>query len=781
MEKILNPPKEDWLKLTTRPAADKRQLSEVVTKVFDEVRTEGDDAVLMYTKEFDQSDLTSLRVSKSDIEKAAGLLTPELRAAIEIAKNNIEKFHAAQQDKTEVIETTAGVFCWRENRPIERVGLYIPGGTAPLFSTVLMLGIPAKLAGCKKIILCTPPDQAGNVYPAILYTAALVGVTDIFCVGGIQAIAAMTFGTETIPKVDKIFGPGNQYVTAAKQYAQTLGVAIDMPAGPSEVLVIADKNCVPEFVAADLLSQAEHGADSQVILLSDNIRVIEETIAEIDKQIINLPRKEIAHKALEKSKVILLNDMDDCIQFSNMYAPEHLIMATANAKELSAEVINAGSIFLGNYSCESAGDYASGTNHTLPTNGYARNYSGVSLDSFVKKITFQELTKEGLKKLGPAVELMAEAEELFAHKNAVTIRLNSLNYLTPIPSPKERECEYGELEKITRQNIRNLKAYSSARDEFTGKEGVFLDANENPFGTLNRYPDPHQIKLKGKLGELRSVSPENIFIGNGSDEVIDLAFRIFCEPAKSKALTFSPTYGMYNVSAALNDIELIKLPLTPNFQIDFTALENYISDETLKLIFICSPNNPTGNIIKGIEKVLQKFNGIVIVDEAYIDFSESDSFLTQIKSYSNLIVSQTFSKAWGLAGARVGVAYADAAVIQLFDKVKPPYNVSELNQAAALTALENITEFERRKDIILAQRSFLETELLNIPVVKKIYPSDANFLLVETSDAERVYRELVMQKVITRNRNNLVANCIRITVGSPEENKILLNALSKIQ
>ena len=290
-----------------------------------------------------------------------------------------------------------------------------------------MLGIPAKLAGCKRIILCTPPDQSGNVHPAILYTAALLGITDIFCVGGIQAIAAMVFGTETISKVDKIFGPGNQYVTAAKQYAQTLGVAIDMPAGPSEVLVIADKTCIPEFVAADLLSQAEHGADSQVILLSDNITVIEETIAVLEEQIISLPRKEIAKKALEKSKAILFADMNECIQFSNLYAPEHLIIATQNANKLSADVINAGSVFLGNYSCESVGDYASGTNHTLPTNGYARNYSGVSLDSFVKKITFQEVTKEGLKNLGPAVELMAEAEELFAHKNAVTIRLNSLN------------------------------------------------------------------------------------------------------------------------------------------------------------------------------------------------------------------------------------------------------------------------------------------------------------------------------------------------------------------
>lgn len=429
MEKILNPLKPDWLKLTVRPASDKAKLNDIVSKVFDAVKTEGDKAALHFTKEFDKADLSSLRVSKSVIDNATESITSELRAAIEISKKNIEKFHAVQEDKKEIIETTKGVFCWRESRAIDRVGIYIPGGTAPLFSTVLMLGIPAKLAGCKQIILCTPPDSRGNVHPAILYTAALVGITDIFRVGGIQAIAAMTYGTETIPQVDKIFGPGNQFVTAAKQHAQALGVAIDMPAGPSEVLVIADKDCIPEFVAADLLSQAEHGADSQVILLSDKINVIEETINTIAAQIKSLPRKEIAEKALEKSKAILLNNIDECIQFSNMYAPEHLIIATNNAKALINDITNAGSVFLGNYSCESAGDYASGTNHTLPTNGYARNYSGVSLDSFVKKITFQEVTKEGIKNLGPSIQLMAEAEKLFAHKNAVTIRLNSLEHV----------------------------------------------------------------------------------------------------------------------------------------------------------------------------------------------------------------------------------------------------------------------------------------------------------------------------------------------------------------
>ena len=336
------------------------------------------------------------------------------------------------------------------------------------------------------------------------------------------------------------------------------------------------------------------------------------------------------------------------------------------------------------------------------------------------------------------------------------------------------------LEKIVRKNIFHLKPYSSARDEFSGKEGVFLDANENPFGTLNRYPDPHQKELKKKLSEVKSIAVENIFIGNGSDEVIDLALRIFCYPGKDKALIFPPTYGMYEVSAETNDVELIKVPLNRSFQIDIEALEARLNDESLKIIFICSPNNPTGNIINNIDRVLQKFKGIVIVDEAYIDFSKTDSFITKIHQFPNLIVSQTFSKAWGLAAARVGTAYADARIISLFNKVKPPFNVSELNQKAAIKALGNYSEFEKRKAIIIEQKKWLEKQLNSLSVVKKVYPSDANFFLVETSDANRIYKELVNRKVITRNRDSAVKNCIRITVGTPEENQKVIDELNKL-
>ena len=409
-----------------RPAVEQKELFTLVNQIFEEIRKDGDKAVVEYNNIFDKVDLEKLEVDEKQVKDASKNVSNELQNAIRLAKNNIEKFHAAQQHKKEVIETTKGVICWRENRAIENVGIYIPGGSAPLFSTVLMLGVPAKLAGCKEIVLCTPPDKNGNINPAILYTARLVGVTKIFVVGGIQAIGALTFGTKSIPKVDKIFGPGNQYVTAAKQVALNFGVAIDMPAGPSEVLVIADDSANPEFVAADLLSQAEHGADSQVILLSDNQKIVEQTLQEIKKQVKVLTRQQIAENALKNSKAIVLKSIDKCIEFSNEYAPEHLILAVKKHSSYTKNIINAGSVFLGNYSCESAGDYASGTNHTLPTNGYARNYSGVSLDSFVKKITFQELTKEGIQNIGPALELMAEAEQLMAHKNAVTVRLKDI-------------------------------------------------------------------------------------------------------------------------------------------------------------------------------------------------------------------------------------------------------------------------------------------------------------------------------------------------------------------
>ena len=423
MQIIRYPERLEWASILVRPQFDTSSLNNTVSAVLADIRGRGDKAILEYEERFDKVKLSSLTVTREEIEASESLVSEELKAAIRLAKRNIQTFHRSQIFESKKIETIQGVTCWQKAVAIEKVGLYIPGGTAPLFSTVLMLAVPAKIAGCKEIVLCSPPDKEGKIHPAILFAAQEAGVDKIFKIGGIQAIGAMAYGTQSVPKVYKIFGPGNQYVMAAKQLVSLRDVAIDMPAGPSEVQVIADDTANPAFVAADLLSQAEHGADSQVILTTTSERFIADVLQEIEQQLVELPRREIAEKALQNSKLILLRNNREIIDMTNQYAPEHLIIETSDYMDIADEVINAGSVFLGHYTPESAGDYASGTNHTLPTNGYATAYSGVNLDSFVKKITFQKITKDGMRNLGPAIEVMAENEELYAHKNAVTLRL----------------------------------------------------------------------------------------------------------------------------------------------------------------------------------------------------------------------------------------------------------------------------------------------------------------------------------------------------------------------
>ena len=427
MRNIIYPKKETWAKILKRPTQTVKEIETTVNQVFEDVQKNGDTAIKKYTKKFDKVAVKSLKVTQEEISIAVEAVSRELKEAIQQAAANIEKFHRAQKTEKVYQETTPGVVCWQEKRPIEKVGLYIPGGTAPLLSTVLMLAIPAKIAGCQEIILCSPPNFEGKIANEILYTANLCGVTNIFRVGGIQAISGLTFGTETIPKVYKIFGPGNQFVTVAKQLATKYGVAIDMPAGPSELLVMADDSANASFVASDLLSQAEHGADSQVILVSTSEKLIEEVSKEVEKQLKELPRIEIATKAIQNSKSILVKDFKQALALINEYAPEHFIVCTNNNDFFIDGILNAGSVFIGNYTPESAGDYASGTNHTLPTNGYSKSYSGVNLDSFTKSITFQEISKKGIQNIGKSIELMALAEGLQAHKNAVSIRIKEIN------------------------------------------------------------------------------------------------------------------------------------------------------------------------------------------------------------------------------------------------------------------------------------------------------------------------------------------------------------------
>jgi len=421
---IINPEKKDWEKLTARPLFDTTRLFDTVGAILDDVRRRGDAAVAEYSEKFDGVRLADFQVSEHERAEAAAAVPETLKQAIYAAKANIEKFHAAQKVEPQKIETAPGVVCWQRQTPIDRVGLYVPGGTAPLFSTVLMLAVPAKIAGCSEITLCSPPTRDGRIHPAVVFAATVAGVDRIFKIGGVQAIGAMAYGTATVPKVYKIFGPGNQYVTAAKQLVAMNAVAIDMPAGPSEVEVIADASANPQFIAADLLSQAEHGADSQAILLTDSENLAREVAVEAERQLAALPRRELAEKSIANSRLIVLNSMAEIVEFTNLYAPEHLIIETADSASIAARITNAGSVFLGHFTPESAGDYASGTNHTLPTNGHARAWSGVNLDSFMKRITFQEITREGIGLLGTTIVAMAEAESLDAHANAVKLRMN---------------------------------------------------------------------------------------------------------------------------------------------------------------------------------------------------------------------------------------------------------------------------------------------------------------------------------------------------------------------
>ena len=427
MKKIIKPGRSEWFDILKRPTQTVADIEQTVNKVFEEIRSEGDTAVARYTERFDGVALDDFRVSKKEISEAKNEISSDLKEAIKLAKKNIETFHSAQKTERITVETANGVRCWQEKKAIQKVGLYIPGGTAPLFSSILMLAVPAEIAGCKEIVLCTPPDKNGKINPAILFAAELCGVTQIFKIGGIQAIGAMTFGTDMVPKVYKIFGPGNQFVTVAKQLATKYQVAIDMPAGPSELLVYADDSANAAYVASDLLSQAEHGTDSQVVLVSTSEKLLDAVSKQVSSQVKKLPRQEIAEKAITNSKLILVESEAEALDLINEYGPEHFIICSENEDYFIQGVINAGSVFIGNYTPESAGDYASGTNHTLPTNGYAKQYSGVNLDSFTKSITFQKITEDGIRNIGPSIELLAEAEGLQAHKNAVSLRLKDLN------------------------------------------------------------------------------------------------------------------------------------------------------------------------------------------------------------------------------------------------------------------------------------------------------------------------------------------------------------------
>ena len=774
-----SPNKSEWDELLRRPSLDVTTLFDIVRPIVDEVATKGDAALRAYAERFDKVCITDLRVSEAEVSVAEALVSDNLKNAIRQAYSQIYAFHAAQRFGGVRVETAPGVVCEQRALPISRVGLYIPGGSAPLFSTVLMLGIPARIAGCEKVVLCTPPAKDGSVHPAILFAASLCGITEIFKVGGAQAVAAMAVGTESVPKVDKIFGPGNQYVMAAKQWVALKGTAIDMPAGPSEVEVLADDSARADFVAADLLSQAEHGPDSQAILITTSRTLAEEVVEEVSRQCAALPRHEIAEKALQHSKIIVFDTMEEALEMTNEYAPEHLIIATRNYHEVAQKIHHAGSVFLGNFSCESAGDYASGTNHTLPTSGFARSYSGLCLDSFMRKITFQELTPEGIRSIGRTVEFMASAEELDAHRNAMTLRLAACQ-------DSEADAKVTDsVAPLVRPNVLKMEAYSSARDEYSGKQAtVFLDANENPYNApFNRYPDPLQTEVKAELAKQKDVRPSQIFLGNGSDEAIDLVFRVFCRPGVDNVVALEPTYGMYAVCASTNDVEYRRVLLREDFS--FRAADVLkATDASTKAIFLCSPNNPTGNLLPRteIDILLKEFPGIVVVDEAYGDFVPEASLRYALDAHPRLIVLATFSKAWASAGLRLGIAMASEEIIGYFNKVKYPYNVNILTQQQALEILKNKDLVADWIKLTLVERERVARELETLTGCQKVYPSDANFVLVKINNATALYNALVDRGIIVRNRSKvtLCNDCLRITIGTPAENDALLSALREL-
>ena len=788
LQTYINPSLSQWSLLTQRATDEDSVIESRVRTILERVRQGGDEALRAITTEIDGRCPESLQVSEEELAEAATQVSDELKSAIRQAADNVSAFHRAQQVSAVDVHTMPGVHCRRRVLPIRRVGLYIPGGSAPLFSTILMLALPAQIAGCEEVVLCTPCDRlTGKVNPVVLYTAQQCGVRTIYKLGGAQAIAAMAYGTESIRRVYKIFGPGNRYVTKAKQMVSAQGTAIDMPAGPSEVMVMADDTANPTFVAADFLSQAEHGPDSQSFLVCNSQELAKSVEAEIARQLALLPRADIAARSLENSRIVVFDDVDTMVAFANEYAAEHLIISMDDAWSIAERITAAGSVFVGHYSPESAGDYASGTNHTLPTMGLATAYSGIGLDSFTHAITYQELTQEGLTALGNTIIQMAEAEGLDAHANAVKVR----THLNP---PCEGGLEASRCQdslpyregwggsSLVRPNIAALKPYSTARDEYKGSIGVYLDANENPFENgYNRYPSTTlKAQVREAIAQKKGVCPSRLFLGNGSDEAIDLLFRIFCRPGVDNAVSIAPTYGMYSVCAAINDVEYREVMLGEEFSLPVDELLR-VSDAQSKLLFICSPNNPTANAFprEQLISLVRQFSGIVVVDEAYIDFSSEPSMVELIDEYPNLIVLQTLSKAYGLAGLRIGLAIAHEQFVRIFEQVKYPYNIGADTLALAWQLLQR--DITPQVKTLLAERERVAKALGELAFVEKVYPSDANFLLVKAQRSRELYEYLISRELIVRDRSRTPGceGTLRITIGTPEENNRLIRELLK--
>lgn len=746
MKTLINPSRDRWPSLTRRPMADPEALWPDVAIIMDDVRKDGDAAVRRWTHRLDNVDVTASRVLDDVLQRSPSLLDVDVVTAMRTAADNIRTFHKAQRRSVIDVETMPGLTCRMETRPIDAVGLYIPGGTAPLCSTVLMLAIPAIEAGCGRIVICSPPDPStGHPHVSIMAAAALCGIREVHAIGGVQAIAALTYGTESVMPVKKIMGPGNAWVTAAKQRASLYGVAIDLPAGPSEVLVLCDDTADAGAVAADLLAQAEHGADSQVVLVTTNAALAERTRRALDEQLTVLPRRDIAERALEHGLAIVFGDRDEAIAFTNAYAPEHLIVIMDDGdsdclERICSRITAAGSVFLGPYTPESLGDYASGTNHTLPTGGWAGRVSGVTLDSFCVTMTIQRATQSALHAIAPTVTTLARTERLEAHARAVTQRL--------VP--------------------------------------VLLNANENAFGSpfgddLHRYPDPACTDLRQTLGRYYDLPPDRIVCGNGSDELIDLVIRALCEPRSDVIVNAPPTFVMYDRCASASKVAVRNVRRKPGFALDVDGIIQ-AADDSVRMIIVCSPNNPTGTVspITEIRRLLRETSAYVVVDHAYVEFADAADCTSMIMSEDRLIVLRTLSKAWGLAGLRCGVLLAHPDVVRAVDAIRAPFNVSSMTQRMAVEAIRrHVGTMEKNVQAIDEERRWLASELASVDGVVDVHPSSANFLFVRMRDADVALASLERRGIIVRSRAD-DTDCVdhlRITVGTREQNIQVIDAL----
>ena len=789
------------------PVADP-SIMETCRTIFDDVSGRGDEALREYTRRFDDVELTDIQVTDDEFSRAGSMVSASAVAALERAARNVRAFHSSQPIAPHEVQVEAGITCWRESRPIDSVGLYVPGGNAVLPSTVLMLGIPARLAGCSEIVLCVPPAKDGTVSAEVLVAATISGVDQVFKIGGAQAVAAMALGTESVARVDKILGPGNRWVQAAKLLASLGGTAIDMVAGPSEVLVVADDSACPEWVAGDLISQAEHGSDSQASLVSISPSVLEAVETSVGQQLQDLPRKDFASESLRHSFSLLADSTEEAIEFANQYAPEHLILHVNDPRCWGHKVRNAGSVFLGPWSPEVAGDYASGTNHTLPTSGLARAFSGVSWDSFVKMVTFQELTREGLQSLAPTLETLAALEGLEGHRRAVAARLSSRDESeikaveagrprTPVDATSRgsessttphREADIpAQIRRLIRPNILELEPYHSAREK--ALTGVLLDANEHPYAQylqgvqLNRYPDPFQYRLRELIGDYAGVDVGNVVAGAGSDEVLDWIFKVFCQPGQDRVAIAHPTYGMYQVTADVFGVGVFEFSLDERF--DFNP-EEFLSavPPDIKVLFLCSPNNPTGNLLNRdqILHLCRTWDRIVVVDEAYVEFADQPSLAMELGNIPNLILLRTLSKAFGRAALRLGYAIASEAIISQFLRVKAPYNLNALTMENGCQVLMKPARSLSLLNQIREERQRLATQLSGLPTILKVLPSQANFLLFCCAGATRICGQLLDRGVVIRDRSRLpgLENAIRVSVGTPAENDRFLKELTSV-